>query len=141
MQAKHSGMDEKVQIEITGVFKKYGFKPKTENSRMYILRQNLAPAGKKGHESLSLSSLMAGKYPCQLCSQNNSVYLIIYLQSFLHITAIDFKSTVINPICIAGDFNLLILNKGTGSQLCKSSWQLLKYGVIDSLTSTVPSCF
>lgn len=72
-------MAEKLQKKITGDFKEHGFKPKTENSRMYILRQNAAPAGKKGHESLFLSSLMAGKYPCQLRSQNNLVYLIIYL--------------------------------------------------------------
>lgn len=76
---QHSSMVEKLQTKVMGDFKKHGFKPKTENSTMYILRQNPAPAGKKGHESLSLSSLMAGKYPCQLCSQNNLIYLIIYL--------------------------------------------------------------
>jgi len=76
-------MVEKLQTKIVGDFKKHDFQRKTENSRMYTLGQNLARAGKKGHESLSLSSLMAGKYPCQLCSQNNLVYLIIYLIIYL----------------------------------------------------------
>jgi len=78
-------MVEKLQTKIVRDFKKYDFKPKTENSRMYILRQNAAPAGKKGYESLSLSPLKAGKYPCQLRSQKkNGLFNYFFLGISTH---------------------------------------------------------
>lgn len=50
---QRSSMIEELQTKIIGNFKKDSFKHKAENRRMHILRQNLAPALKKGHESLS----------------------------------------------------------------------------------------
>lgn len=48
---QHLNMIEQLQTKIIGDFRKDSFKCKTENSRMHILRQNPAPALKKGHES------------------------------------------------------------------------------------------